>query len=734
MSLSVPSVNYSYAAGSIGFEAIGASAEISANSSLSDIYGAYAAVFGRYSAMHTTLLKQLGTVLSLLGASGEYEGRLDLSTIFDNHKLIDVLAMNQGECKEGAKAYKYYLGEAVRQLNALHTWNKRANELLGQLNALGEGHESKAHYLIAELEIADQHAQEVIKAFTQHAVVKYLTVNKDIHYNDGTRDREEKSAPEKYQSYELDYARVLKQEGDRYTYESWLEDSYDSLEELRKIETKKFAVTREITTTYYKDKTKTEKADKYDDSAYREMTISDVSAKEVKNETEKAIVLFDELSLLDKLKYIILYYKISDDRYVYPQDASIGFPCVRPERNLKPSDDTAELGQLEMFYIGYLVDRDGPVNAMASFMEVKSVAVQAQIVLMSYRIKALKYYIDLLNKGLEALNQSQSSDRWLHEGVEGFEGKEKPVPIPYVSYYILQFLGGSTARSLLYFKDANGDFLKNESGKEVREPYLVMQCNNGDKKVKGKDANGSEVTYTYHLTQSDTYLIAEATDEGVNAMYDFLSSFNIPIDGGVIAVEEKLSEVFYNRNNWVYGYEDEQGNYKIGQPNLKLPNEGSGTYNMVFKKTSNSPEQQETYKKVLSMPDKCFFLRLNETVTDGFISETGLSVMLLPKELEVVLYDVSTIINQEGCVRFDGAGNFSKDFTTLDQKKDAWQTYVKKWTDAYDTVISNHQSQLEYAQKSVTSLRQKISTFDTIASNFRSKAYTIYNKIVNKIN
>ena len=65
MSLNVSSVNYAYAAGPIGFEAIGASAEISANSSLRGIYEAYADVFGKYNAMHTTLLGQLDTVLKL---------------------------------------------------------------------------------------------------------------------------------------------------------------------------------------------------------------------------------------------------------------------------------------------------------------------------------------------------------------------------------------------------------------------------------------------------------------------------------------------------------------------------------------------------------------------------------------------------------------------------------------------------------------------------------------------
>ena len=108
MSLNVSSVNYAYAAGPIGFEAIGASAEISANSSLRGIYEAYADVFGKYNAMHTTLLGQLDTVLKLLGnthnVSFNDEGELDLSKIFDENELrnnIGIKSAPKGDERKG---------------------------------------------------------------------------------------------------------------------------------------------------------------------------------------------------------------------------------------------------------------------------------------------------------------------------------------------------------------------------------------------------------------------------------------------------------------------------------------------------------------------------------------------------------------------------------------------------------------------------------------------------------
>ena len=72
---------------------------------------------------------------------------------------------------------------------------------------------------------------------------------------------------------------------------------------------------------------------------------------------------------------------------------------------------------------------------------------------------------------------------------------------------------------------------------------------------------------------------------------------------------------------------------------------------------------------------------------------------------------------------------------TWNNYKDAgiWPSIVKNWTTTYDTVIGNVQTQLESVNKSIESLRNKINTFDTSASNFRNKAYTIYNKTVNSI-
>ena len=105
----------------------------------------------------------------------------------------------------------------------------------------------------------------------------------------------------------------------------------------------------------------------------------------------------------------------------------------------------------------------------------------------------------------------------------------------------------------------------------------------------------------------------------------------------------------------------------------------------------------------------------------------------LPKELDVTRVDVSSALKS-----FPGGLSWN-DITPdegfdAEKMKPSWQTIVNTWTSLYDTTIANYKSQLEYCQKSISSLRKKGNTFDSMSSNFRNKAYTIYNKIVNKIN
>ena len=113
---------------------------------------------------------------------------------------------------------------------------------------------------------------------------------------------------------------------------------------------------------------------------------------------------FSELNLLDRLKYIKVYYEIKEGKtdFVFPNDPVYGLPCV------KEKDKTKYIANIEKFYLGYLIDRDGPVNAFAGFFEMKVKAIEESIGIKQQEIRAYNAYLDFLNRGLDMLNSSQS--------------------------------------------------------------------------------------------------------------------------------------------------------------------------------------------------------------------------------------------------------------------------------------------------------------------------------------
>lgn len=658
MPLSVSNSLYSYATGTIGSADIKATGKIQESATLADIHTAYKSLFETYGTMYNTLLAQLNKILGT-----KYSGPLNLEGIFSgvfNEKY-------KSECKEGIKAYKYYLKEVVMGLNNLSSWKEQAATWLGQLNGLmgsNQNGNGDAHYLITQLEIADKHAQDIIKTFTQHVVQKEVTQTSCVNYNDGTKDKIEILPVEKFSVCETEYMDVSK------TYTSKLEKC-KNINDLKALKIEKKGVERDVNAYYYKDSTKKEYTDKYDNLAYYHVESKD----EIKKTEEDSIALFDELPLLDKLQYIKIYYgdTTKDARYIFPKDKNFGYPCVKPTDKDSPTEDNNEIGQLEMFYIGYLVDRDGPVNAIASFMEVKSSAIREQIVLMSYRVKALQYYIKLLNRGLEELTKSQSSG---------------PGAIPDASKNILQYLAPNVTRSLIYLKDADGNFLKDlkDNGKELKNPYLVVQYKGNNPNEDKADDKG------YHLSKSRNYVLIEATDTGIESFLD----------------ENFLNNFFEKHNSNKLGLSASE---KIAQ----------NSYFMVGRKMIHVDDNNESYE--VNKP----------TLLLRFIGDDN-HRLYLPKELEVSRLDISKITVDNYAGSKWGWNSTSEDLKDVkDADKSTWTGFIESWTSTYDTTISNYKSQLEYVEKTISSLRKKIDTFDSMASSSRSKAYTIYNKTVNKI-
>ena len=143
------------------------------------------------------------------------------------------------------------------------------------------------------------------------------------------------------------------------------------------------------------DKLRTMEVQAYEKQEYQKEPVFD----------KKTIDVFNELNLLDRLKYIKLYYDIDSGKTdaLFPNDKVKGIPTV------KETSKTDVLAAIEPFFMGYLIDRDGPVNAVASYLEVKSAALIEKIRLESEKIKALNVYLKFIQRALDILNASQSS-------------------------------------------------------------------------------------------------------------------------------------------------------------------------------------------------------------------------------------------------------------------------------------------------------------------------------------
>ena len=157
-------------------------------------------------------------------------------------------------------------------------------------------------------------------------------------------------------------------------------------------------------------------------------------------------MVFGSLSLIDRMKFIYYYYKLIGRGYTdytkFPDDVETGFPCI-PDVEPKEGEARKHLGAMEMFYVGYLTDRDGPINAVSSFFEIKVQALRENLSIQSKSISALNTYLEFINRGLNVLNSGQS----------GADGKDTKHRIPDGAMIALTYLCGGNMYNLLEAED-----------------------------------------------------------------------------------------------------------------------------------------------------------------------------------------------------------------------------------------------------------------------------------------
>lgn len=216
-------------------------------------------------------------------------------------------------------------------------------------------------------------------------------------------------------------------------------------------------------------------------SSYDALRKDEVATYPGSNPVSKTVECFNELNLLDRLKYIKLYYSCNSKKtdLLFPNSKKEeAYPAVKVPESKDYNKETYTTGQLELFYIGYLVDRDGPIGALCSFIEFKSVSLLKNIEIETMRIKALNGYLAYLNQAVTSLN-----------------GREKDAGIPKVTYGIVCLICSGFARNIKQLKID-----------DVTSDYLVLQR---DYETKKTEEGG------YHLSGTNYYILVKL-DTGVS--------------------------------------------------------------------------------------------------------------------------------------------------------------------------------------------------------------------------
>lgn len=214
-----------------------------------------------------------------------------------------------------------------------------------------------------------------------------------------------------------------------------------------------------------------------------------VKADSKGNSVKKTIDIFRELNLIDRLKYIKLYYDIQSGKSdsVFIEDPAVGAPCIREDYSTYKCDqDNKKMAALEQFYIGYLVDRDGAANTLSNFFDIKVTALNYNISLASQHVRALNQYMNWLNLAMDRLNESQSSGK---------------APIPAACYMLLHNVCNSVMRATMKLDlDKDG----------VDEEYVVIE------NARPESAQLKTTSDGYHLQAQNRYVLVKVGSEGMN--------------------------------------------------------------------------------------------------------------------------------------------------------------------------------------------------------------------------
>jgi hypothetical protein len=408
--------------------------------------------------------------------------------------------------------------------------------------------------------------------------------------------------------------------------------------------------------------------------------------KDLYNETKK---ILDSITVEELLKDEEDEEDEEDDDYsVFPEDANTGYPCRPDEKSKEATKDTRFLGALEMFYVGYLIDRDGPINAVASFFEVKVAALRNNLSLLSKKITALNTYLDFINSGMDILNQSQS------------DGNKKRIPDGAI--LVLTYLCGQKMYNL--FEASNGNKYVVIPSAYVQDEYILVRADESGKR----------------------FLMGDCGTEGLCTGN---GSCGITKGGGTYGWLMKAHTKAASKGKACWDGDtdwDTTGGRKV-LPRIKDGGDlshisnGSGYFTGLGLCTDLTTKENHelTSNATETYP---FYLSGKGDKLEGTFT--------LPTQLEV-----STII--PGSVKYYTTANNPKkvnDESELeDLEENEYTAMIESWTNAFSNKTQYINTAIDTINTDVTVDRSKIDTFDSLTSTFRSRAHDAYTNTASNI-
>ncbi len=638
---------------------------------IEDLINSYNSIFVNGKNYYDAIVGQLKTLVGIkdstidIGSDSFYK---KAQTI--NSKTID------GNCLEGYRAYYFYLEKIVSLLKKIESAVTQGNTIIAEIKSLN----------VSDVP-ANQTAEEYVNGQVQALSAQLYLANKAIV-----------DAEEELES-------CLKYNADT---KSWDNSSYG-------IETKKIGALSN-----YADLDKLREL---------EVSITDANSLDAKHK----LTCFSELNLMDRLCYIRRYYELilsngKTDYLLFPDDKETGYPCIPNKESNTATKATESMGGFELFYVGYLVDRDGSIDAYSSCLEAKSKAITGNITLQSEHIEAFNQYLAFINRAAQLLNQSQG---------------DKSGPIPGAAAMGLSYLCGGTMRDLIEVNGVN----------YIVIPATNISCDESTwVPTEDKYYEKTEQDSDFKYNASHVYMLVRADEKGmraflgdrVDATNNSNGWFNVNDIAQILANDPDYQAYGINVGGEQFGFlvdfpkEDNNPLTELPKVGMDTPSGLDGKFWYVgFENTENNKE--------------ILIWDLNNANTDSTDSTdstarnapTELEKKYLPKQLtaEEILpqsvaahyyyraYDPNTIDDPKQKVG-DGWG---EDESTGKESAEEANRVINSWTSAFSKKSEFINTSIETINTDITALRTKMDTIDSLCSTLRNRSFETKRQLVSNI-